>query len=334
MDSSAHWAELRHVLNRLHAYYQDVKTIVRAKQRWIRLFHDFKVTAVPSSKPDPNPLKANSRSKALTAHEAIGRMTKDEETARYRGYAAELQTFPFELDKQISAETDNPNFTPIVHAEILVQSEALRRIRAGKQGGCATRFYSNWKYVGSSKPTCLLCGYYFELHPAGVQVRPSHRNMYPRWRLPDVHDAASDKFRSDILNGMKKKVCEAAFQTLQERVPQGKSHDSNTTSLMPGYLFSGDTDTRGSVGDFASRVSWMSIGRGVGLNREAPPSGKSSLPLTQELEEADEDLFDSNSHHSGSEDSKSVSGKGGTSEDAEQSEDDEGGGVLLYFGRR
>ncbi|KAL2757010.1 hypothetical protein ACRALDRAFT_2041545 [Sodiomyces alcalophilus JCM 7366] len=283
IDISEHWTDLRHFLNRLHAYYQDVETIVRTKRRWVQLFHDFKVTVVPSSKPAPNPLKANPRSKAPSAHDVIGHMTSEPgEISRYRGYAAELQTLG--LDEQISTETGKNGFKPIVHAEVLVQSAALSHIQTSDPAR-GTRFWNNWKYVGSSKPTCRLCGYYFELHPDGVQVRSSHRNLYPSWRLPDAHDEASVRFRDKMLNEIKKKVCDVVFRTLQERVPQGKRRDSNTTSLMAGYLISGDTDAHSAVSDLASRLSGMSVGR---VDSEAPRNRKNA-PRSVRVREVGED---------------------------------------------
>ncbi|ROT39949.1 hypothetical protein SODALDRAFT_332098 [Sodiomyces alkalinus F11] len=326
IDSSDHWVDLRHVLGRLHAYYQDVETIIGARRRWVQLFHDFEVTVIQSSQPAPSPLKGNK----TNAHDTIGRMVSStDEMARYRGYAAELQTFG--LDEQISLLAKKESFRPIVHAEVLVHGEALDRIKASGPERRA-RFWNDWKYVGSSKPTCRLCRYYFDVHPGAVQVRSTHRNLYPRWRLPDAHDPASTKTRDTFLNDINKKLREDVLRTLQERIPQGKKHDSNTTSQMPAYFGTGDTDAHRTVSDLASRFSGMGMSVGVGEDFGSPRKEKKGPPSVKELQEEDEDLFDSGDPGSGGEDVRNLSGKADTSEDAEDSDDN--GGVLLYTGRR
>ncbi|KAK6400561.1 hypothetical protein LTR81_024187 [Elasticomyces elasticus] len=40
------------------------------------------------------------------------------------------------------------------------------------------------RYIGCSKPACFCCSLYMRLHPAGVQPRPTHGNVWVQWCLP------------------------------------------------------------------------------------------------------------------------------------------------------
>lgn len=47
---------------------------------------------------------------------------------------------------------------------------------------------NNWKFIGTRKPTCGLCNYYFSEHPDNMVVRTSHSTLNPGWRLPDAFE--------------------------------------------------------------------------------------------------------------------------------------------------
>jgi hypothetical protein len=241
------WCELRHFAGRLHSYCKAVEVFVLARTRWGQhlsgLFDNFEVRGVASSAPTPNPLKRKER----TVAEIIGRMTsnpKDKEM--YLEHARLAQRFDFNnsqnpdddddqscnLDSLVGKTCHSNTFRPLVHSEILLLDWL------GKTGGYnASRFFGRWLYIGSSKPSCLLCCYYFQEHPSRVQGRSTHGNLYRNWRVPDVYTdegAETIKARERIMNKVLAKVREDAFRTLRSQLPLGgKAYDTNTYSTVP-----------------------------------------------------------------------------------------------------
>lgn len=223
------WAELRHAAGRLLSYFQASKTLIEARKTWERLFHDFEVDFVPSSTPLSNPIN----DKRVNADAIIGRMTGDATKMReYRAHAEDLQRF--ELDTEIKKQVHRASFKPIVHAEVLVHQSILDE--SGPNGPRPSQFFDGYKCIGSSKPTCRLCDYYFTASATGIDVRKTHRNLYINWRVPDVYSSqgeAAVKRRQQVLIKVLDRAREDAFRTLAEKVPERKNHDSNTDPTYP-----------------------------------------------------------------------------------------------------
>jgi len=230
MNESTFWCELRHAAGRLLSYLQAVKVLVSTRKRWPELFEDFTVTFVASSIPGQNPLKCRNRPKDLSADKIIGRMTSDPtEMTSYKAHALELQKF--KLDENIQKQAGNKRFHPIVHAEVLLQ-DSLERDGLSHP----SKFFKGYKYIGCSKPTCRLCEYYFSARACGIEVRQTHRNLYPNWRLPDVYQhqgPQAEKRRENLMNKIVDRIREDAFRTLTEKLPERKHHDSNTEPTYP-----------------------------------------------------------------------------------------------------
>ncbi|EWZ28425.1 hypothetical protein FOZG_17910 [Fusarium oxysporum Fo47] len=139
------------------------------------------------------------------------------------------------LDKAIQIQLLKRTFRPIVHAEVLIHHYLTKNgiIRPN-------RFWRQWQYIGASKPTCRLCHYFFSSHSQSqIQVRPSHLNLYPNWRLPEISDeddAEAREAHRKLLKSIAEKVRNDAKRTLQQRTTKSKQHDSNTYSATPRYL--------------------------------------------------------------------------------------------------
>lgn len=263
MNSSKPWLELRHFLGRLHSYHLAVGTMLRARKFWDRLWDDVNVTAIPSAVTVPHPLNK----KRPNAYEIMGRMTSAEELLeRYRNRAAELQQLG--LDEKILEECNTSSQTHMVHAEVLVLDYVLGYLRDTDDA----EFWNNWRYIGSSKPTCRLCNYYFMAHPSGVQVRESHNNLYPHWRVPDVFDEKTMSKTENHLHAIIVKTRTDAIRSLMSQTSQGRKYDSNSFSEMPPPFGSLRTETP-SNSDVISRFSGLKIiaeedGRGATRERE------------------------------------------------------------------
>ncbi|TPX11507.1 uncharacterized protein E0L32_007718 [Thyridium curvatum] len=229
-SSSEPWCELRHYLGRLHSYRQAAEVIILSLERWPLLFSNFKITTVPSVKQRGRPLKPSDKH---TACEIIQGMTAGRfDAEQYLSQAAELEQVAG-LDSLVQEQVQKM-CRPMVHAEVLLHDYLLNR---GVQH--QRDYYNGWKYIGTSKPPCRLCSYYFQYHTDEVEVRNSHRNLYPRWRLPDVYEDQGQEAvdgRLELLEEITASAQEDAKRTLKERKAPRKGHDSNTYSSMPRSL--------------------------------------------------------------------------------------------------
>lgn len=229
MNESRCWCELSHTTGRILSYLFAVKILFSAQRQWPELFENFEISHVRSSTPGLYPLR-NNRFRKSPAETIISRMTSDAvKMSSYKAYAKELQLF--ELDKRILHFANPDVLRPIVHAEILVR-DSLERDGITYP----SQFFNGWKYIGCSKPTCQLCAYYFSSLGNGLEVRPTHGNLYVNWRMPDVDDSQGQKAvkqRQDLMNKILVQIRQEAFRIMRERAPGGKRHDSNTD---PTYL--------------------------------------------------------------------------------------------------
>ncbi|AEO60817.1 hypothetical protein MYCTH_2310455 [Thermothelomyces thermophilus ATCC 42464] len=233
-NPDSRWVEVRHALGRLLSYFIAIKVFIAARRLWPRLFVDFEVTWIPSSEPldDPPNIRRN-------AEGIIKRMTCDKSLLEaYHGYAAHLQSH--KLDERIRKHVQSGKFTPIVHAEVnLLESVLASRADAERSGEGPLRFFHEAEfgaYIGTSKPTCLLCRLYFDAHPAGVLCRESHGNLYHNWRAPDVRKADGsepERLRREILEAMVKKVRKETEHAICQRSSFRKNHDSRNTPTNP-----------------------------------------------------------------------------------------------------
>ncbi|KAK6850728.1 hypothetical protein PG987_000362 [Apiospora arundinis] len=205
--------DLQHTMSRLVAYTVSIRFMIRARKTWPRLFQNFKVSFVPSSRPSPRVF----RQKSGTAEGIIGRMTsRPSILKKFRIFVQDLQGF--DLDARIRGYYENPGIHPIVHSEILL----LNWLQTVGGGIRPERFFNGWMYIGASKPTCRLCHYYVEEHPSAINVRGTHGNTYLNWRVPDVLVADGSEAiaaRDAIVGGILGRIREDAFDMVKRRVP-------------------------------------------------------------------------------------------------------------------
>lgn len=242
------WADLRHAAGRLLSYLEGAKTLVEARSvvGWEPLFYDFEVVCIPSSKPDPNPIVK----KNAGAAEILNRMTPSSDGLKLDAFqrdAQELQKFG--LDENIRTQNYKPSFQPIVHAEILNHESLVNDPDIGDLH--SSRFFGGYTYIGTSKPTCRLCDYYFRAVGDGILVRQTHRNLYMNWRAPDVwlgqgliNGKDPSQRREDILNSMVVSIRKDTYRTLSDKVGERKRHDSNTSPTYRREVTSVDYSSR------------------------------------------------------------------------------------------
>ncbi|KAK2046734.1 hypothetical protein LZ31DRAFT_612640 [Colletotrichum somersetense] len=244
------------------------------------------------------------RTTVRSARGIISRMTSEEvEQKTYQRYADELLRCG--LDNLIAAQCRNEHFKPIVHSEVLLL-EWLRTEFAAQMHSIP--FYRDIKYIGCSKPTCRLCEYYFAAHDGGVRVRPSHRNVYANWVIPDVFvEGRTSQHKAKMIDAVLKKIRQDVFLALSEKVSERKRFDSETYSSLPTYRSVTGVPT--NPGGLASLVEDLSL---------ASPARAHHLEVERDM--ATED------------DAWSVAAQDDNDKE-EDDEDDDGGGTLLFTGR-
>ena len=248
------YAKFLHTASRILAYPQSVQFILMAKDKWPTLFDKPAITFHASSRPFPKPI----RNKSLTAESIINRMTRKQKILQiFKSFVETLQLF--DLDNRIKREYHKDTFRPIVHSEVLLLNWL------GNNGPIEpSRFFGDWMYIGSSKPVCKLCNYYFLAHKSEVEHRSSHCNLYPSWRLPDVYPSQGQAALGDrqvMLDSVLLRVRKDAFDIVRKRVPpQYKAEDSCTFSATMTLQEGWTVETRTDIDDITSLLDQTVLG--------------------------------------------------------------------------
>ncbi|KAM7183143.1 hypothetical protein V8F33_013773 [Rhypophila sp. PSN 637] len=241
-NSRTPWSDLRHHLGRLESYSLAITVLLAVRRHRQSLFEDFTVHPVPSM-PEASP--PNIRRSADGIMQRMPAVIK----TTYRACAAHLAGLG--IDKAIKKRAEPSEFKPIVHCEINLFDSILRDNSLSEDDE-PLPFYEEatfGRYIGCSKPTCRLCALYFSAHPTEVKVRPSHSNVYYKWRAPDVYKSEGQhakKQREDILETMIKQLRNVIQEGLSGIVKR-KAHDSNSTPSNP-YPYAMSIRSDGRIG--------------------------------------------------------------------------------------
>ncbi|SCV61370.1 uncharacterized protein FFFS_15939 [Fusarium fujikuroi] len=236
MTRSEPWCKLRHFLGRWLSYRKAALAIVAVSDRWPELFLDFEITMVPSGSRLPNPILRSDLTSAIIVQN-IAAQEKSQDSQLLQGTEGLEQ---IGIDDIIRASQTSRNFRPLLHAEVLVYEHL------SKSGQTAVECYWNrWNYIGSSKPTCRLCHYYFEaLQEDKPGVRPTHNNLYRNWRLPECdNDESLGIAQDELLNKLAQRLRTDVIETLKEKKTGRKARDSNTYSSFPDILRKDDNSS-------------------------------------------------------------------------------------------
>lgn len=218
LANGTYWTEMCHISDRLKAYKSAIDTIFVARDNWPELFENFEVRFIPSPNRIANPLQAGPK----TSAQLIQVSTSDQNLLPYLKKDLEELQLKHNIDDIIANEWKR-GLKPTVHAEVQIHSWLM-----SSDGGTRfERFFGKYKFIGSSKPTCKLCFYYFE-GGTDVKVRPSHRNLYTHWRVPDLYDyeKGGENRRKDLVHMIKKRVVSDIERTINEKLADGRNHDS------------------------------------------------------------------------------------------------------------
>lgn len=220
-ESSSCWVELRHFAGRLLSFYTGTRTLIAVAKTCPRLVENIEVKFVRSSVPDENPFQDQD----TTAEKIMSAVVTDAQQKVY--YQALIQEArSLDLENRVQAVINEDRFKPLVHAELLVL-QSLEKDELTHP----SHFFGGWRYIGSSKQTCRLCNWYFQVHDGGFAARPTHGNLYLNWKPPDVFQQdgeAAIRARESMLKAMVQPIRSEALRTLKDKMPLGKQFDSTT----------------------------------------------------------------------------------------------------------
>lgn len=221
------WSDLVHTTQRILAYRSSVLYFFKARDEWPQLFQaNLRIFGLPSGGLQDTPR----RNKSFEAEGIVGRMTSNPKMLTiFKRFVQDMKIL--DLDTRVLEAYDS-NTEMAIHSEVLLHHWLLTDHGKGEIN--PSMFFNSWPYIGSSKPTCKLCKYYFEESRSGVEVRASHGNLYPKWRLPDVYDFEGEgavKRRQVILDRILQRVRTEVFNAIKKKSPLSyKQEDSNTWS--------------------------------------------------------------------------------------------------------
>lgn len=125
------------------------------------------------------------------------------------------------LQQAFAAQLTRPQFRPIVHAEVLLADYVF----AGR-----LRFIMDDRYIGCSKPACVLCRLYLEEHPLQVASPPCHGNLWPQWSPPLLNSGRPSEHVEDLTE-----IITIRLRTfLRDRLIHGQTDFSRLPDSMTG----------------------------------------------------------------------------------------------------
>ncbi|KAK5658638.1 hypothetical protein OQA88_2031 [Cercophora sp. LCS_1] len=234
-ENSSCWSALQHVFGRLLSYRYDVETLISAHYIWEddNLFRDFEVDFLESSGLYPGAALRCTPEKPETIIGRIPNASPEQRESLKRSFN-EFRTSDqtSNLDEALKEQWETvQSRSPRVHAEMLLHDWLTRT--GGVQ---AHRFFGNYRYIGTSKPLCRLCQYYFDIIATPVRFRDGHPNTYLNWRQPDLYASSGDsevveeakRVWREIMDQLKARVYADLRRLLVEKATDKKQNDSNT----------------------------------------------------------------------------------------------------------
>lgn len=237
------WTELRHAIGRLHSYSIAMLVFVEARKEWPELFDKgVEITHVPSARRCGNPIRM--KQSRCTGGDILRILNADGGIIHaYRESAVHYNTMGVDLDANIRDQVKAEDYTTVVHAELNVANsisleeqdpDTEEPVRFFLETELKERGYD--RYIGSSKPTCLLCSMYLKEHPMHFGHRPTHSNLYIKWRAPDIsRDGHGEllEVRRLIIERMVTKLTSIVSDTIFTRTGIRRRHDSRQTPTDP-----------------------------------------------------------------------------------------------------
>ena len=203
------WSLVRHYIGRLGFWFKASKRIVEFCQKQPLLLKGFHVKSCPKAPAIMSPgVEVSTK-----IQDVLGRMLPNYESDRLaqtlqRGQADEAVS----ISERYASKSSPAKFRPQVHAEVVLLEHFYQN---------NLRYLGDDKYIGCSKASCYCCNLYFKYHPAGLEARPCHGNVWCQWSLPtSVTESAGSLPGKAILQSM----FDAMMADLSSYVTDGPQH--------------------------------------------------------------------------------------------------------------
>lgn len=164
------WSLIRHCIGRLGFWLKASKRIVEYCQNRPFLLTEFRIKRCPTV------LATTAFGVKTTLRDVLRRMLPDYddidvvqtlERIRAPGSASVSQRY--------ASMNSAARFRPRMHAEVALLEHFY---------SSDLRYFGDDKYIGCSKASCYCCNLYFQYHPAGLEPRPCHENVWCQWLIP------------------------------------------------------------------------------------------------------------------------------------------------------
>jgi hypothetical protein len=146
---------------------------VRFAREQPQLLDNFQVDFVDAPDLEDAPLEDHK----TNLHAVFGRILpkKDDSQQALEKLRKSMLLSGLDVDQEFKEEYRVKSFRPRMHAEMLLLEHFWTN---------ELRFFNDDLYVGSSKPSCYCCDLYFRFHSSEITTRPTHGNVWSKWRLP------------------------------------------------------------------------------------------------------------------------------------------------------
>lgn len=245
---SYHWCQLRHYLGRLHSYRLAAEVLVASSISSPDRFKDFTVRYVRSA-----PKKRIARHQSLNARRLARVAFPDHSLLQYELDIAELEAIG--LNERISEQLSNGDRKTKVHGEVQLHDYLIRN---GKTR--SSDFWDSSTFIGTSKPPCRLCYFYFNCTDNDFQVQSSHMNIYPKWRLPDIQntqDEGAVEHYDNLVEDIIGELQDDTERILREKSSTWKRNDSRTNTCAGSLISQGSISADSSGAQKRESVSRM-----------------------------------------------------------------------------
>lgn len=210
-ESAYSWSQVRHYFGRFLSFRQAADCIAEMSLTRPELFSDFSITLVDSAPEKPYPIAEQS-----SFEEIVDGGLDERDIPAVTDLIDELSGFGMPQFAEACLDKRDP--TTLVHCEMQLRDYLVQHNRIDP-----VQYVDEDLFIATSKPPCRLCRYYFE-SVKDFQVRDSHMNVYPRWRLPD---GCTD---GELLGRLIGRVRRDLLSLLEDEVPIWKRNDSRTDS--------------------------------------------------------------------------------------------------------
>ncbi|KAL8408964.1 hypothetical protein RB594_007420, partial [Gaeumannomyces avenae] len=318
------FAAAHHLIGRLAHHERAPKRLMESAQCFEQVLDSsYVVSQVPVPEPVPAPVPDDKTNLCSILH----RMGVDDEATTEALMDLERM---HGIEEPLLEEYRNDTFKPIVHCEIQVYEHF-------NAPGRQKLFALDLPVIGCSKAACYCCKLYLKYSPARCIQPESHENVWLNWSppaLPSGHLDAGFRSQRAVLQGMIEEIRRAAVAQILERRGPGTSHPDSTTGITKltarnpvRARDAGQSIAALSIQSPAEYLDWGG-GSEYGFDEDAARSpSRPGSPARSESSETRSSLDFAPSPESRSPDAD----LGGPDFD---SDDDDGGGVLLFTPRK